>query len=54
MKTKKDRKLSLGKVTIQDLDSHPERLAREDQEAIKGGTNNNCVLTTVVPVFCEP
>lgn len=54
MEQKKEVKLRLGKVTIQNLDSHPERLAREDQEAIKGGTNNNCGLTTVVPVFCEP
>jgi len=54
MKTQKGKKLHLGKETIQNLDSHPERLAREDQEAIKGGINGNSVLTTVVPIFCEP
>lgn len=54
MKKQKGRKLRLGKETIQNLDSHPDRLAREDQGAINGGLNDNGELTTVVPIFCEP
>jgi len=52
MKKQNGRKLRLGKETVQNLDSHPERLGREDQEAVKGGIKVNGVLTTVVPYIC--
>lgn len=51
MKNKKREKLHLNKITIQNLD---DRLDRNDQEAVKGGSNNTDSLTTVTPVYCQP
>jgi hypothetical protein len=49
MKQKKEKKLGLGKETIQDLDTV---LDRDDQKWVKGGSQNEYVGTTQVPVFC--
>jgi hypothetical protein len=49
MKQKKEKKLGLGKETIQDLDTV---LDRDDQKWVKGGSQNDYVGTTQVPVFC--
>jgi len=49
MKTKKEKKLSLGKETIQDLDTV---LDRDDQKRIKGGTSTGTNGTTEVPIYC--
>jgi len=51
MKPSKEKKLRLGKVTIQDLNS---ALHRDDQERVKGGTADSEKGTTQVPVFCKP
>lgn len=45
MKQKKEKKLHLGKVTIQNLDTV---LAQDDQKRIKGGG------TTKLPIYCKP
>ncbi|UCH96067.1 MAG: hypothetical protein JSV88_04235 [Candidatus Aminicenantes bacterium] len=49
MKQKKEKKLRLGKETIQDLDIV---LDRDEQKRVKGGTANNPGYTTIVPVYC--
>jgi hypothetical protein len=49
MKQKKEKKLRLDKETIQNLDIV---LDKDDQERVKGGTNNGYPGTTDVPVHC--
>jgi hypothetical protein len=49
MKQQNEKKLRLGKHTIQDLDSH---LDREAQDAIKGGNDQNVQASTIMPVIC--
>lgn len=49
MKPKKERKLRLGKTTIQDLNII---LDRDDQNRVKGGTKSEQGGTTEVPIFC--
>lgn len=49
MRQKKEKKLRLCKETIQDLDTV---LDRDDQKRINGGSENQYVGTTQVPVFC--
>ena len=46
---KKEKKLRLGKVTVQHLNA---ALDRDEQKTIKGGTDINSALTTIVPIFC--
>lgn len=48
MKEKKEKKLRLGKVTIQNLDSV---LDRVEQKEVKGGSGI-AVGTTEIPVLC--
>jgi hypothetical protein len=49
MKTKKEKKLSLNKMTIQDLNIV---LAGDEQKAVKGGTGTPYPGTTDVPIYC--
>lgn len=49
MKQKKEKKLRLGKQTIQDLNTV---LDRDDQKRVKGGSFNCQAGTTQVPIFC--
>ncbi len=49
MKTKNEKKLRLGKETIQDLDTV---LDRDEQERVKGGSATSKVGTTEVPIYC--
>lgn len=49
MKEKKEKKLRLGKMTIQNLDSI---LDRDEQKVIKGGSENNPPGTTDLAIFC--
>jgi hypothetical protein len=49
MKPKQEKKLHLGKVTIQDLDKV---LDREEQKKVKGGTGTMNPGTTDVPIYC--
>lgn len=49
MKTKKEKKLRLGKETIQDLDTV---LDMDDQKRVKGGTSTSGQGTTEVPIYC--
>ncbi len=49
MKEKKDGKLRLNKITIQNLDSV---LGRDEQKVIKGGSDNNQPGITNRPIFC--
>lgn len=51
MRPKEEKKLRLGKVTIQDLNC---ALDRTDQKMVKGGTADSEKGTTQVPVFCKP
>lgn len=46
---KKEKKLRLGKIRIQNLDA---ALKRDDQQAIKAGNDNMIPGTTILPVFC--
>ena len=46
MKKQEEKKLRLGKITIQDLDS---TLDRDEQKAVKGGSG-----TTDLIAFCKP
>jgi hypothetical protein len=46
---KKERKLSLGKIRIQHLEA---LLERDDQQAIKAGSDTAAPGTTILPVFC--
>jgi hypothetical protein len=49
MKPKEEKKLRLGKETIQDLDTV---LDRDDQKWVRGGSKSEQEGTTEVPVFC--
>ena len=49
MKPKKERKLRLGKTTIQDLNII---LDRDDQNRVKGGTKIEGLGTTQIPIYC--
>ncbi|NIM11787.1 MAG: hypothetical protein GTO45_06680 [Candidatus Aminicenantes bacterium] len=49
MKPKEEKKLTLGKETIQDLDTV---LDRDDQKRVKGGSKIEGLGTTEVPIFC--
>lgn len=49
MKEKKEKKLHLGKMTIQDLDNG---LDRDEQQKVKGGTGTTQPGTTDVPIYC--
>jgi hypothetical protein len=49
MKQKKEKKLRLSKETIQDFENV---LERDDQKWVKGGSQNEYVGITQVPVFC--
>lgn len=48
---KKEKKLHLGKITIQDLNTI---LDRAEQQTIKGGSDDGTSWTTQVPVVCKP
>jgi hypothetical protein len=48
MKQKKEKKLRLGKETIQDLNTI---LNRDEQKRIKGGTSAQ-QGTTEIPIYC--
>ncbi len=45
----KDKKLPLGKVTVEDLSIH---LDDEEQSKIKGGSDPDPAGTTNIPIFC--
>ncbi len=45
----KEKKLRLGKITVEDLSI---RLAPDEQQKIKGGTDNGSFGITNLPVFC--
>ncbi|MGD2084975.1 MAG: hypothetical protein PVH61_02205 [Candidatus Aminicenantes bacterium] len=47
MKQKKEKKLGLGKETVQDLDTV---LGRDDQKWVKGGSME--MGPTQVPIYC--
>lgn len=49
MKTKKEKKLRLGKITIQDLNTV---LDRDEQKTVLGGTGTPYPGTTDVPIYC--
>ncbi|UCH96056.1 MAG: hypothetical protein JSV88_04180 [Candidatus Aminicenantes bacterium] len=51
MKEKKEKKLRLNKITIQDFDSV---LDGDQQNAIKGGSDIQTAGTTDIPVICKP
>ena len=51
MKQKKEKKLCLGKMTIQNLDTV---LDKDDQKGVNGGTAGGQRGTTEVPIFCNP
>jgi len=50
MKQKKEKKLHLSKMTIQNLDTI---LEKDDQKGVKGGTAWE-QRGTDVPIFCNP
>jgi len=47
MKQKKEKKLRLGKMTIQNLNTV---LDQDDQKRVKGGQDG----TTQIPIYCKP
>jgi hypothetical protein len=49
MKPKKEKKLYLGKMTIQDLEK---ALDRDEQQKVKGGSQTTNPGTTDVPFYC--
>lgn len=49
MKQKKEKKLRLGKATLNDL---APTLDRDEQIRIKGGFNKDLVGITILPVYC--
>ena len=49
MKEKKEKKLQLGKVTVQDLTAS---LERDEQKAVKGGSLCSNTGTTEMVIFC--
>jgi hypothetical protein len=52
MKRKEEKRLRLGKLTIQDLDTGHTVLDTDEQKRIKGGSDNAQQGTTQVPIFC--
>ncbi|UCH97178.1 MAG: hypothetical protein JSV88_10100 [Candidatus Aminicenantes bacterium] len=50
MKKKEEKKLRLGKVTVQDF---PFTLDRDEQKQARGGSLET-QPGTVVPIFCKP
>jgi hypothetical protein len=48
MNEKKERKLRLNKITVQNLDT----LNKDEQKVIKGGSDNNQPGITNRPIFC--
>jgi len=50
MKQKKEKKLCLGKMTIQNLDTI---LDKDDKKGVKGGTAGETRGTDVI-IFCNP
>ena len=59
MKERKEKRLSLNKVTIQDLEPALNRdfvssLERDEQKTIKGGKGEILSGVTVLPVYCKP
>jgi hypothetical protein len=55
MKTKKiNKKLTLNKLTIQDLDHNQVTILESiEQKVVKAGSDNE-VRSTVVPIYCKP
>ena len=51
MKKRSVKKLTLGKVTIQDLQV---RLDRDEQKAARGGSVMDSAGTTKLAVYCHP
>ena len=51
MKKRSEKKLNLGKVTIQDLQAN---LDREEQKAVRGGSLMEPSGTTKLAVYCYP
>jgi hypothetical protein len=51
MKEKKEKKLRLDKITIQDFGSV---LDGDQQKEIKGGSDTNLFGLTNIPVVCKP
>ncbi|MCP5049085.1 MAG: hypothetical protein GY940_18085 [bacterium] len=51
MKQEKSKKLRLTMTTLQVLTIS---LGRDEQKAVKGGTDNSGVGSTAVPVYCKP
>lgn len=51
MKKNSGKKLTLGKVTIQDFQ---ESLERDEQKAVRGGTDVKPAGTTDLAVYCRP
>jgi hypothetical protein len=49
MKPKEEKKLSLGKETIQDFVTF---LDRDDQKWVKGGSQRPTKGTTQIPIYC--
>lgn len=49
MKQKEEKKLRLGKITIQDLNT---ALDKDEQKNVKGGSGTSDNGTTNIPVFC--
>jgi hypothetical protein len=51
MKKRSEKKLTLGKVTIQDLQAN---LVRDEQKAVRGGSLMELSGTTKLAVYCYP
>jgi len=51
MKKRSEKKLNLGKVTIQDLQAN---LDRDEQKAVRGGSVMEPARTTKLAVYCYP
>lgn len=49
--TKKEKKLRVGKITIQNLNT---ALGKNEQKTVKGGTAVAAPGTTQVPIYCKP
>jgi hypothetical protein len=48
---KKEKKLRLGRITLQNLNT---ALDKNEQKAVKGGTDGGAPGTTQVPIYCKP
>jgi len=51
MKKSNEKKLVLGKVTIQDCQVE---LGQDEQKAVRGGSDVNPAGTTNIAVYCKP